>query len=409
MRRLIATILLLAAPMLSQSRDDKWRQDLQFLSLMLPKTHPNLFAQMKQADFNQAVAQLNDAIPSKADYEIIVEMARIVAMAGDGHTNLDLRQNRAAFRSYPLLLYWFDDGLYAIEGAANVFPALGKKLVQVGDTPIDRAYAAVSTLISHENDQWVKFLSPAYLVMPEVLRALGIVPDLDKAQFVFENSDGSRITLNLVAPARGDTATWLTTPHNSQPATPLYRRNPTLWYWFDYLPDAKLLYIKYNVCASSPTLPFGDFLSKLGDFLGSHTFSSYVLDLRNNEGGNSAVILPLLQALQDATAAGTINPSSQVFVIIGRETFSSGMNNAIQFKLLGVTLVGEPTGGKPNHFGGPTTLLMPNSGLQVSCSTMLVQFPGFDGSTLPPDVPVALTLNDYLAERDPALAAILTR
>ena len=34
---------------------------------------------------------------------------------------------------------------------------------------------------------------------------------------------------------------------------------------------------------------------------------------------------------------------------------------------------------------------------------------GFDGSTLPPDVPVALTLDDYLAERDPALAAILTR
>ena len=102
MRRLLVTLLLASAPLLSQTRDDRWRQDLQYLAAALPKTHPNLFAQMTQADFSQAIAQLNDAIPSKADYEIIVEMARIVALAGDGHTSLDLRQNRAVFRSYPL-------------------------------------------------------------------------------------------------------------------------------------------------------------------------------------------------------------------------------------------------------------------------------------------------------------------
>jgi hypothetical protein len=78
MRRLLVTLLLASAPLLSQTRDDRWRQDLQYLAAALPKTHPNLFAQVTQADFSQAIAQLNDAIPSKADYEIIVEMARIV-------------------------------------------------------------------------------------------------------------------------------------------------------------------------------------------------------------------------------------------------------------------------------------------------------------------------------------------
>ena len=76
MRRLLLTLLLASAPLLTQTRDDKWRQDLQYLAAALPKTHPNLFAQMTQADFTQAISQLNDAIPSKADYEIIVEMAR---------------------------------------------------------------------------------------------------------------------------------------------------------------------------------------------------------------------------------------------------------------------------------------------------------------------------------------------
>jgi hypothetical protein len=155
---------------------------------------------MTQADFSQAIAQLNDAIPSKADYEIIMEMARIVALAGDGHRSLDLRQNRAVLRSYPLRLYWFEDGLYVIEAAVNNYRALGRKLVQIGDTPIDQAYAAVSTLISHENDQWVKFLSPDYVTTPEILRALHIAPDLDRASFTFEDTDGSRFTLDLRRP-----------------------------------------------------------------------------------------------------------------------------------------------------------------------------------------------------------------
>jgi hypothetical protein len=407
MRRLIATLLLVCAPILSQSRDDKWRQDLQFIATSLPKTHPNLFAQMTQADFNQAVVRLNHTIPSKADYEIVVEMARIVAMAGDGHTSLDLRQNRAAFRSYPLRLYWFDDGLYAIAGASSNFGALGKRLVEIGNTPIDQAYALVSTVLSHENDQWVRFQSPDYLVMPEVLYALRIVPDLDKASFVFEDSDGSRFTLDLAATPRGDTASWLAVPHNARPSTPLYRQNSALWYWFDYLPDSKTLYIKCDVCASSPTLPFGDFLSRLGDFLNSHSdINTYVLDVRNNTGGNNLVILPLVQALQDGVAQGALT-ASQVFVIIGRQTFSAGMNAAIQFKSLGVTLVGEPSGGKPNFFGSPTSLQLPNSALQVSCSTATVRNTGFDGPTLVPDIPVRLTASDYLAERDPALATIL--
>jgi hypothetical protein len=311
MRRLLVTLLLASAPLLSRTRDDRWRQDLQYLAAALPKTHPNLFAQMTQADFTQAIAQLNDAIPSKADYEIIVEMARIVALAGDGHTSLDLRQNRAVFRSYPLRLYWFDDGLYVIEAAVNNYRALGRKLVQIGDTPIDQAYAAVSTLISHENDRWVKFLSPDYLTTPEILRALHIAPDLDRASFAFEDTDGSRFTLDLAAPPRGDTVTSLGVPHKARPAPPLYRRNRSLWYWFDYLPDTKLLYLKYDVCASTPTLPFPDFASQVGDFVNSHDAQYYVLDLRNNEGGNDAVILPLLQGLQQAIAQAAIDPASE--------------------------------------------------------------------------------------------------
>ena len=119
MRKAAFVLILLAAPLLSQSRDDRWSQDLQYLVSNLQKTHPNLFFQVKQQDFSQAVAQLDASISSKADHEIIVEMARIVALAGDGHTSLSLTQNRTGFHTYPLKLYWFDDGLYVTQAAAQ--------------------------------------------------------------------------------------------------------------------------------------------------------------------------------------------------------------------------------------------------------------------------------------------------
>ena len=60
MRKSAFVLILLAAPLLSQSRDDRWRQDLQYLVSNLHTTHPNLFfQQVTQQDFNQAVAQLD--------------------------------------------------------------------------------------------------------------------------------------------------------------------------------------------------------------------------------------------------------------------------------------------------------------------------------------------------------------
>jgi len=403
MRKIVLLLHLLSALLLSQSRDDRWREDLQYLATNLPKTHPNLFFQVKQQDFNQAIAQLDSAIPSKADHEIIVEMARILAMAGDGHTNLTLTQNRAAFHTYPLKLYWFDDGLYVTQAAVQLASTLGTKVVQIGNTPIEQAYATIAGVISHDTEIWVKAVSPNYLVTAEVLQALGIVPDEDKAAFTFERSDGTRFTLTIGSPARGDTIDWLYLPHKAQPAPPVSRRNTNLYYWFDYLPNSRTLYFQYNRCQEAATLPFSSFLEQLLEFAAANDVARFVLDLRNNGGGSTAIIQPLVQVFRRQYAQHTFDPASQVFVMIGRQTFSSAVLNAIDFRSLGATLVGEPGGWKPNGYGEVQSLTLPNSLLQVSCSTR--KFSDSLGDALLPDVQAGVSFADYIADRDPALEA----
>ena len=72
----------------------------------LPKRHANLFHTITGGQFKQTVAALEESIPALARHQIIVELARIVASIGDGHTSIDLLDDPTLdFRRYPLRLY----------------------------------------------------------------------------------------------------------------------------------------------------------------------------------------------------------------------------------------------------------------------------------------------------------------
>ena len=172
-RCLISTVLLaVLTPTIpaDQARDARWVQDVSYLSTQLPARAANLFFLLPREQFNQSISELTQAIPSLTDGEIMTRMAGIVAMAGDTHTLIPLTQTATGFRWLPLSLWWYDDGIYLRSVATPYQKALGAKLVQIGDTPLNQAYQAVSTVISHENEFWVRQESPIYLVMPDVLK-----------------------------------------------------------------------------------------------------------------------------------------------------------------------------------------------------------------------------------------------
>src|SRR5262245_4995739 len=88
---LIILVLNLAAHSqapVSKDEAEKWREDLQYMAEQMPLRHKNLFHVMSREAFDAAVENLDDKIPHLCRAEIIVEMARIVAMVGDGHTNI---------------------------------------------------------------------------------------------------------------------------------------------------------------------------------------------------------------------------------------------------------------------------------------------------------------------------------
>jgi len=124
----------------------------------------------------------------------------------------------------------------------------------------------------------------------------------------------------------------------------------------------------------------------------------------------------------------TANPKFRIYVAIDKGTFSSGMDDAMQFKssdvpaelqalgtpvdLTGrIIVIGQPTGGKPSGYGNVQPFALPGSRLLGQYSTQFFAAPNGipDGPSFSPDIRIGLRSTDYFARYDPVLAAILAR
>lgn len=390
-------------PQTSSLPEEKWREDLRYLATELPRLHKNAFFQVTQKEFEQAVQELDEAIPSLQEHEIIVGFMQIVAMLGDAHTGLSISHKATGFRTYPLRLYWFSDGLYVTDTVPAYRRALGARLIQIGETDVEKAYTAVRNVIPHENEAWVKYLSPKYLVTPEILHALGIIPDLRAGRFTFEDGNGTLFSLEMRSVPPGNQVDLL--PAVDPAKLPLSNIKKGVNYWYAYIEDKQTLYFQYNKCSNRDEKPFTEFSKEMLSFLDQYPVEKFIIDIRYNGGGDSSLLRPLITEIKNRPG---INQKGRLFVLVGRNTFSSAIINAIELRnQTSAIFVGEPTGGNPNHFGHPEVLRLPNSALELSYSTKYFNLSN-DESSLIPDITVPLSSADYFAGRDPVLEKILS-
>src|ERR1035438_8421330 len=251
---LAAALLILAPARGLAITAAQWQSDLQYLVAHLKSTHSNLFFHVSAQDFNTAVNDLNQRIPQLSDSQITVELMKLVAMVGDAHTSV-----YSPFPFLPIRFRWFSDGLFVNAAAPEDSRALGAKVIEIGNLPVKQAYDAVSTVISHENDQWVKEVSETYLGTPELLASLGVTSGPAPVRYLFQDMSGSQFEIQ-VSPSSSDLI-W--PPDSTNGIVPLWRWNYNLNYWFQYLPTTQTIYLAYSRCEDMPDLSFADFLNQV--------------------------------------------------------------------------------------------------------------------------------------------------
>jgi len=378
---------------------EQWRQDLQYLAKELPRRHKNAFHTVSKEQFERAVAELDAAIPALQEHEILVGLRRIAAMIGDAHTALAPPIN---FHRYPLTLYWFGNDLRVLRTTGSYKRALGARVVGVGGLSLAEATDKVNTLVPHENDQFVRYSDVSILPLAEVLQALKIVPDLQRAKWTFEDDNRERFSLELEAVPQDAKIDWRSTLKE----VPFYRQRSEELMWFTVLPDSQTIYLNLKVYPDAST--FKRVAEEMWKQVDSFQPKRLIIDVRQSYGGDFIRFQTYL--LKEIKQRPTFRKPGSLYVIIGRSTISAAMVNAIELrKEFGATLVGEPTGSKPNNYSENNELTLPNSHLQVSCSTRYYRLQDQDTPSLMPDKLIEPVWETYTAGRDPAMEWILSQ
>lgn len=392
--------LALLATALPQDRAALWRKDIDSATAELPKLHKDLFHKISRQDWHKsaeaAKKELGDQ-PTVARFA--VAMMRHIARVGDGHTTFTWQW--IGLPACPLKLMSFEEGVFVLGYGNGDARLAGARLVKIDGMPVAKVIAALSPLIPHENPVLLDLKAPQIMVVPALLHELGIAKKADRLQLTLVDQKGKRFETEMRAlPPKSLQKTRYRYSFTKVPMCLEKGRSP---FWYRYLEDRKALYLKYNQCKDAKG--FGELVQKMWKSVEDKPVDKLIIDVRHNGGGSSVI----LQALTATFVKHKKTIKNGLYVIIGRNTFSSALLNATMLKRAWhATLVGEATAGKPNHFGEIKQLKLPESHLTIFYSTKYFKKVENDPSSLHPDRQVPLSAKAFFAGKDPFLEAVFT-
>jgi hypothetical protein len=402
------------------SRTEGWRADIDDLVAQIEGRHVEPDHAISSDSLHAAASALKRRVTELSDAAVVVELLRIVASIGDGHTSLAVPGLRfgsqtkraagpvASSHRLPIRLRAFADGWFVESATEDQASIVGWKVVRIGTQKVEDVFDAVSPLCSRDNAMTVLDRAPAFMVCPEVLHSLGLIDDPSRVTLLLEDPQSNRVGRDVEAIALDASPSWVSLGDSSANPAPLRRAHPERWHWFEALEGGRTVYVQFAAVLDPGDDTVAAFCERLFAYVDGKNVDRLILDLRRNDGGNNALGRPLVDGL---ACRERINRKGHLFALIGRRTFSAAVCLAVDLeRRTNVIFAGEPTGSSPNFIGETSLSRLPWSGLSLSVSTLRWQ--NSDAADrrvwIPAEIPAISTAEDERENRDPALAAILS-
>jgi hypothetical protein len=373
------------------------QREVRHLAERMEALHPDLFHDVSRETFRAEAEELADAVPELTRDEVVAGVLRLVALPGDleGHTALYPfdPQHPRGLHVYPLRLYDFSDGLYAIAESGDT-GVVGRRLTTIAGRPVAEVVELVRPLVPHDNESSRRWLLPEYVTTAEVLRGLGVASE-GAVRFGFEGGREVRLEPVPAQDAAAVTGTALTPPPTA--GDPVWLRNLEDDQWLTTLEGGRVVYLGYRLTTGDTF----ETAERLAELAARPSVRRVIVDVRLNHGGDNTTYGPLLEVLERPAI------SPKVVLLTGRQTFSAAGNFTGDIAdRTRARIVGELAGGAPSTWGDSLPIDLPKLGLVARVATIYHEH-GTPGSVRP-DVEVEPTAADLLAGRDPVLARALT-
>lgn len=411
---------------------DQWLEDLEFVISKLNSHHPNLYYKINKTKFDSIVAEShNEIAQSKSDIECYFAIRKIIAVIEDGHTQLlengvfnllDLR--------FPFRLDEFTDGVYItiIDKEHEMF--LGSRIIAINGKPIENILPTIEKVVSIDNTYGRKYFALNGISFARVLYGLKIIDDTDYIELGLFTKNGGHAKLTLqsifddtnieygwsnqpnVGPTKGE---YICPSDILGEKTPLHLKNQgkkIKFYWFEHIANQRTIYFQFNQLMNQPNHDenFAQFSARMWKYIDQNAknINKFVIDLRYNNGGNGAIILPFLNQI---IKRDYINKEGSLFVISGKKTYSAAsvfMNElAVHTQAI---FVGEPDACGSDLFSNSRLAgNLPHSGfpLWVPKLHFTSRWPVNNPEYFKPHFPAPFSSRDYFAGMDPAMDLVL--
>ncbi|UCD62572.1 MAG: hypothetical protein JSW34_07325 [Candidatus Zixiibacteriota bacterium] len=378
----------------------QWRQDLEFLVSELTRLHADPFAIISEEEFFREVEKLDREIPELEDHVIFARMMMLVASIGDYSTAMQPWYYKG-LRQYPVRFWRLSDGLFLLGAGKQHQHLLGTRLKGIGDFTNEQVCEMVRPLTPHGAGS-VPF--DFFMVnIPEILHAVGIIDDMERAPFVLEDSLSNEFTVYLQPEevAQEDWIDW----RQLKPGWPERRKEN---YWYEIYPDNKLMYFQFSRCLEPEPNDFSEFCSRMFQLFDEHQLQRIVIDFRLNNGGSTGLIQDFFYRLNERA---WLNEPGRLFGIADRYTVASAMISAVGLQAsTEILFFGEQP--RPEPIEGHRTLSfqLPNCGVKVYYmqSDEGRKYSQYDGDEmiLNIDFPVERSSKDIGRATDPVLDSI---
>lgn len=397
-----------AQPKAPDERVAGWRSDVDAWLNALREQHYVWKKAPLPGALREAASRFKRDVPGWSDERALAELARVAALAGDGHTDVRMvGAARVASRVVPIRLYQFSDGLFVIDAEPGLERLIGARVVSLAGVPAEDLMRRIRPYVARDNDNGVLWVGPRLLRFVGCLEAVAGRRLPGKVPARLKGRDGAETAVQLEpVPATGMFRAPKLIPSRlaGAPPPPLYLRDVEKNFWLRAIGDA--LYVQFNQVQNAPDESLAAFAGRLDAEIGKRPPRLLVVDVRHNNGGNLDLLDPLIAVLSRFTSG---DRPGRLVVLCGRNTFSAAQVFLARAEHEArAEIAGEPSSSKPNFVGEFNPVELPWSGAMASISNRYHEtIPGDQRQWIEPQPLLVLGSTDYFANADPLLDAVL--
>ncbi|USK55685.1 hypothetical protein LIS82_03895 [Cytobacillus solani] len=381
-------------------KPDEMQEDFQFLIDRILARHPDPARNMTKEVWNKRIDEIKNELDSEksaADFYFILQ--EFIAEMEDAHTGLVMLDDR---KRLPLLLDWTEEGWTVLESGYGV--EKGDLIVSLGGMEVEEIVKDLGGFISAENPYWKKFRANFLIRDEYYLKKLSLIKH-NHVVVTVENIQGKRRKVRIPLVKKDVADSQMTNAEDSWYSWyKRYNDSNTFGWSLDH--ENNIGYYYLHACID--TREYRKSVSNFFKEVKRDGIGNIVIDLRQNAGGNSAVIDAFINRIQPSSINNYSNFTGNTFVLISNNTFSSAnmFASVIQENNIGI-LIGEPTGNSPFAFGEVISGVLSNSQINLSLSTKEYILSKTYKDAIYPDYLVQKTRESIISNKDIQLEKVI--